>query len=248
MIYCLRKVKKGIDKVSIFNLTIKPHKEKKIMKTFTTLALTVIAFIAFAISANAAITFEDNFTVTTGGGDINYEYNNGVRQSGSAAPMEYAVWSDVPTALPYVTNAGPTADELYMPSDGSGWGNHSRWSPNYNFTESGDFSVEVVFNRTGGSSWKALNICKDNVLGSIFDGPGMTFMLLASGGYNIIDGGLNQEGVTGGFVFAELAYAVNPVLKVKFVVSQPDFSGSADALVSLFINDTDISPPFLSCF
>ena len=207
------------------------------MKHLAKISLTVIAVIAFAISANAAITFEDNYTIITGGGGINYEYNNGVRQSGSAAPMQYVEWSDVPIALPYVTNAGPTAGELYMPSDGSGWGNHSRWSPNYNFTESGNFSVEIIFNRTGSDSWKALNICKDNVLGSIFDGPGMTFMLLANGGYNIIDGGLNQEGVTGSFTFAELSYASNPVVKVKFVVSQPDFSGSDDALVALFIND-----------
>ncbi len=207
------------------------------MKTLTKLTLSLLAVIALAISANAAITFEDNYTVTSGGGDINYEYNNGVRQSGSASPMQYVTWADNPIALPYVTNAGPTAGELYMPSDGSGWAVQSRWSPNYNFTESGDFSVEVTFNRTGDADWKALNICKDNVLGSIFDGPGMTFMFYPDGHYNIVDGGLNQEGVTGTFSFAELSYASSPVLKVKFVVSQPDFSGSADALVALFIND-----------
>ena len=206
------------------------------MKHLTNLTLSLLAVIALAISANAAITFEDNYTVTTGGGGINYEYNNGVRQSGLAAPVQYIVWSDVPTALPYVTNTGPTAGELYMPSDGSSWGNHSRWSPNYNFTESGDFSVEIIFNRTGDASWKALSICKENVLDGIFSSPGMSIMFFPNGSYTTMDGD-HDHGIIGNFQFAELSYASSPVLKIKFVVSQLDFNGSTDALVALFIND-----------
>ena len=41
---------------------------------------------------------------------------------------------------------------------------------------------------------------------------------------------------TGNFYFADLNYDSNPTLKVKIMVSQPDFNGNNEAQIALFIN------------
>jgi len=40
----------------------------------------------------AATVFEDTFTVTGGGGDVNYNYSESGRQTGSATPIDYVWW------------------------------------------------------------------------------------------------------------------------------------------------------------
>jgi len=205
------------------------------MKTFAKLALIVLTIIAIAVSAKTTPIFDDSFDVTSPG-DINHEYNGG-RQTGTATPTAYDVWADAAQYAPYVTNAGPNAGQCYMPSDGTAWGSHSIFSPIHNFTESGNFSVEVEFYRSGENSWKSFNVCKDTTLNNLWNGPGFGFMFYPAGTYNFYDG-WNDNHPTGGFNFAELTYSSNPVLKVKYVVSQPGgFPPTSDAHVALFIND-----------
>ena len=48
------------------------------MKKITKLSLTALAIIALAVSVNAATYFSDNYTITNGSGDANYELNNGI--------------------------------------------------------------------------------------------------------------------------------------------------------------------------
>ena len=64
----------------------------------------------FAMQVMAAQTvFQDNFTVT-GGGDVNFQYENIGRQTGAEAPANY-YHSNGPST---VTNAGANAGECKM--------------------------------------------------------------------------------------------------------------------------------------
>jgi hypothetical protein len=46
-----------------------------------------------------------------------------------------------------VTNAGPDAENLFLPAGGAG-GASAIIGPNYNFNGSGDYSIEVQFENT----------------------------------------------------------------------------------------------------
>jgi len=185
----------------------------------------------------ATTIFEDTFEVTGGGGDANYQYDSGTRQSGTAANLSYGWWFSTNIAIGYVTNAGPTAGLLFLPEGASGNGLGGSIAPNYNFTDSGDFSIEVEFHQTGLNDWTALNFGKNGLLDNLWDDPGMGFMFYPNGTYIIYDH-WHDNHPTGTFTFAELAYTSNPVLKVKITVSQPGgFPPTGDAKIALFIND-----------
>jgi len=71
------------------------------------ITITIVLF-SFVYSSTAQILFFDDFNVTNGGGDINYQYE--VRQSGAWAPIQW--WSL--NQRTYVTNAGDRAGLLYV--------------------------------------------------------------------------------------------------------------------------------------
>jgi len=181
--------------------------------------------------------FEDNFNVTGGGGDANYQYNSGTRQSGTVGNITYGWWFSTNIAVGYVTNAGPHEGQLFLPEGGPANGLGGTIAPDYNFTDAGAFSIEMEFHQTGSNDWTALNFGKNGLLDNLWNDPGMGFMFYPNGYYNVYDHWQDNH-PTGGFMFAELAATSNPVLKVRITVSQPGgFPPTGDAKVALFIND-----------
>jgi len=190
-----------------------------------TFAFLLIIFACSKISAETIL--YDDFTVTISG-DVNTELD---RQTGSAAPISYAAANGPST----VTNAGPYAGTCFMHGDPV----PSYLSPLALFKESGQFSVEYEIDRVHGidtNKWDAFSFGTD----SHFNYPheagtnGLELLLWEHGFYNIY---INNNVSTGNFGFVELQSSSNSNLKIKFVVSQPDFGTPGDALISLFIND-----------
>ena len=177
--------------------------------------------------SNAETIFMDNFNVTIDGGDVNYQNDAPGRQSGTViTPINYSWWTIGGTA-PYVTNAGPYAGKCRIEHDVA-------MSPNHNFIESGDFSIEYELTRlTNGGDWSSIQFGKNYYHLAPWSDPGMS-VIIGDGNYQFWDTG---AGATGHFFFAELAVNSNPTLKIRAQVSQPDFGGTNDAHVALFIND-----------
>ena len=133
---------------------------KKTTNFFSLLA--VVAFILLQTS-RADIIFSDNFNITDGGGDINYQIGAEGRQSGSITPLDYVHWFSTNIVYTLVTNAGPTAGKLeYYAGDVLG-DPYGTFSPNHNFTESGDFSIEYEIERISDvANWSSLEFGKDS--------------------------------------------------------------------------------------
>ncbi len=192
------------------------------------LILSTIAVLAFTV--NAATLFDDTFTVS-GGGDINFEHNAAGRQFGSAAPLSY----NQPEVGFTVTNGGPNAGKANVIT---GAGQVRYLNLNHNFTESGNFSVEYELTRLNSPDspyWGSMAIGTD----AVYQYPhnvgvnGLEirlwnhgFMWVSLNGVRILD-----------IQYPELTVASNQTLKLKLVVSQPDFSGAEDAQIAMFIND-----------
>jgi len=196
------------------------------------LSLFLFATTILTFTLNAAVLFNDTFTVS-GGGDVNFEYST--RQSGTAAPISYQVANGPIT----VTNAGPNAGKLNVLS---GAGNLSYWNlANHNFTESGNFSIECEVERLDGADsfhWFEVSIGCNGAWMNPEDNPafpGFSVRLWEQGQLVTYTNGnatplINQA-------FDELKVSVNQKIKVKIVVSQADFSGAGDARIALFVND-----------
>lgn len=199
------------------------------MKRFTLLMMATCLCASSALFAATA--FEDTFTVT-GGGDINYNYNEAGRQTGSQAPAPYGLWHNAASEPTLVTNAGPTAGKLHISLlDGT-----ETWvgGPNTNFTDSGDFSAEIEFTRLNDlNNWISLAVGKGSVPASPWVTPGVDIIIYPNGSYTIFVDGVASSS----YSFTELTYASSPTLKIKFVASQDAFPPTTDAQVSLFIND-----------
>ncbi len=114
-------------------------------------------------------------------------------------------------------------------------------SPYHNFIESSDFSIEYEITRFPGSDktqWNVFSFGTDDsfkIPHDISNGTnhGMEIVMFEHGWYHVYVDNI----ATGNFYFPELHCDFNPTLKVKIIVSQPDFTGSADAQVALFINE-----------
>jgi len=193
------------------------------MKKLTTiLAILTTSLLTFA---HAELLLQDTFNVTGPGGDENYELSE--RQSGTLAPLTYSV-SAVDKI--HVTNAGPSAGKCRI-TDGSG--TYTMLSPDYNFNESGNFSVEFELTHNT-SSDKSLDI-----------GFGQQHTLqwpigVGTKGFAIRfwDNGLYTtyvEGIRTGWF--NVAQSLSYPIKIKIVVSQSVFPPTNDAQVAFFIND-----------
>ena len=112
------------------------------MKKLTQITLTVLAVFVLAVSANATTYFSDNYTVTNGGGEVDYQYNNGIRQSGTLAPANYhsdVIWDTSHHA--FVTNAGTDAGQCNIHPGG--------FSPIVDLIGSGNCVIEFNMTRFG---------------------------------------------------------------------------------------------------
>ena len=190
------------------------------------LSLTLLAVASLVFTVNATTLFDDPYTVS-GGGDINFEY--ATRQSGTAAPVSY----NQPEVGFTVTNAGPNAGKANVIA---GAGQVRYLNLAHNFTESGNFSVEYEFTRLGPENpwWGSIAIGTDGVYQYPHQGAAGLEIRLWNIGYLWV----TLNGVTLlDKQFPELTVSSNQTLKVKLVVSQPDFSGSGDGQIAMFIND-----------
>ncbi|RLD10000.1 MAG: hypothetical protein DRI44_07170, partial [Chlamydiae bacterium] len=195
------------------------------MKKLSLILLTVASLV---FTVNAATLFNDPYTVS-GGGDINFEYT--ARQSGTEAPIIYTQ-SDGFT----VTNIGPKAGKANVITTGH---DPKYLCPDHNFTESGDFSVECDITRNGsdGDGWVTMGIGLD----AVKDDPeqsgvsGLKVKFWDDGGLQVyLDGYKIYQSPS---ALNGLKTSVSPTLKVKLVVSQPDFSGSGDGYIAMFVNN-----------
>jgi len=193
------------------------------------LNLTIVSILVFLIFLTctkvlAATIFEDTFTVT-GGGDINYNYSESGRQTGIDAPLQYSS-----SGITIVTNAGATAGKLTAIGDPS-----CTFSPDKNFTDYGNFSIQYEITRLGSGNWASVEFGHDAQNTAPWSpSGGMSIRFEENGSYVVQDG---WPASTGSFTFSELTFASSPTLKVKIVVSQPGFPAGGDAHIALFINE-----------
>ena len=193
------------------------------------LSLTLLTVATLVFTVSATTLFEDPYTVS-GGGDANFEYT--IRQSGAAAPVPYGMANGPFT----VTNAGPNAGKLNILA-GIGVVSHLNIA-SHNFTESGDFSVEVEIDRIDGvDNTHSAQICIGTDGAWLWPeggNPGLTVRIYQQGHLKVY---LNNGTALINDNFNDLKVSVNQKIKVRIVVSQVDFAGSGDGQIALFIND-----------
>ncbi|MDH7502688.1 MAG: DUF642 domain-containing protein [Verrucomicrobiota bacterium] len=192
------------------------------------LAASVAMACVSVAQVNPEIILRDTFNVSSATTDINFECNS--RQTGSAAPVTY-------TASVAGTPEGLI--ELGMP-EAAGWlriTSTAVLSPNHNFVEGGDFTIEFDLdpgiNDPGGplsGDWCAI------VFGASTQGPfvnasdGMGILFRNSGDIQVFDGTTAVYGGNGG-----LAIPTDRPFHVKIQVSTANFRGSP-ANVKMFID------------
>jgi len=177
---------------------------------------------------SAELIFEDNFNIPSGGGDVNYELYASGRQSGSAGSISWNWWSG--GATPYVTNAGAFAGTCFVPPGAS----VCAVTPEYNFVDSPNFTIEFDLIRTAEDPTKSFSIQfgKQWYHQAPNTSNGFSIMFFQNGVYTTYE----SVNWTGWFSKAELSYSSNATLKIKICVSQPDFGGTNDAKIAMFIN------------
>jgi len=189
------------------------------MKKLTQLTLTVFTVLVLAISINAEVYFADNYTVTDCGGDADYQIDNGVRQSGTMSPTNYAGAS-----CGTVTNAGPHAGTCSM-TDWTGI------SPNEMYTNnSGNLIYEFDIERFS-TDWTAFAFGKDYLQDWHHIRSGMGIAFTAVNTYEIKD--RTTQPYTGFCSEMGLSNAYN----VKIVFAQDSYPASGDTRVAIFVNN-----------
>jgi len=172
--------------------------------------------------------FKDKFYVL-GSGNVNFMYDMISRQTGNTAPCLYH-WANGPST---VTHSGPNAGKCHM--DGSAA--PAYLSPFNNFNESGNFILQYDLTRIPNGNtqqWDLVAFGTDGAFKIPHEGNahGFEVVFFEHGWYHVYANNI----ITANFYFSELEYGNNPTLKIKFIVSQNDFSGSGDAKIAMFIN------------
>ncbi|RLA38868.1 MAG: hypothetical protein DRQ64_08060 [Gammaproteobacteria bacterium] len=198
------------------------------MKKLTKSILTLLAVISLTITANAETFFSDNFTITNGGGEVNYEYNNGIRQSGTLTPVTYhsdIVWD--PTHHALVTNAGDNAGQCNIHPGG--------FSPLVDLIGDGNCVIEFDMMRFG-TEWMGVSFARSTA-GEWHPsaGPGMGLALTAVNTYEIKD----HADQVGSFACPELN--TNTQYKVRIVMGQDGIPASGDSRVAIFVNNVPLA-------
>ena len=191
------------------------------MKKPTQLTLTLLAVIALTVSANAETYFADNYTITNGSGDANYEYNNGIRQSGTYSPLDYAGAADGT-----VSDSGAHAGKCSMI-------NWNGVSPNRMFIDSGNLVYEFEVERFS-TDWTAFAFGKDYLLDWHHIRSGMGIAFTAVSHYEIKD--RYAQVYDGECAEMGLSNAYN----VKIVVGQEGIPAAGDAHVAIFVNNVPL--------
>ncbi len=192
------------------------------LKLFASITILLIALL-FPQKNYAEVWISDNFNVTSGGGDLNYD-NYGGRQSGTYAPLDYNISGNLPT----VTNAGPFAGKCNMDGVGSTDPIPGSWIgfPD-NFVDSHSYTVEYELDHYSGGpgQWFGMNIAKD-IVTLPNDGVGMGLEFFNDGSYMFFV----YTNTTANFPAGTLTYPI----KIKVCIKQNGVGD--DALISMFVN------------
>jgi len=188
------------------------------MKKLTQITLTVLAVLALTVSVNAVTYFSDNYTVT-GSGDADYQYADGVRQSGTMAPTNYAG-----AAAGAVSDSGDYAGLCHM-TDWTGI------TPNEMYTNgAGNLVMEFDVTRYN-TDWTAFGFGKVFLQDWHHIRAGMGIAFTAVNSYEIKDNYVQTY--TGTCADMGLSNSYN----VKIVYAQPDYSTYGDVHVAIFVNN-----------
>ena len=197
--------------------------------------LIVITLVLFLIPkiCFAEVWLSDNFNVSSGGGDLNYDIGGG-RQSGIYAPYLYNISGELPT----VTNAGIYAGKCKMDGVGSVDPIPGSWVGfSDNMIDSHSYTVEYELNHYSGGpgQWFGMDIGKD-IVTLPNDGVGMGLEFFNDGSYLFFV----YTNTMASFPAATLTYPV----KIKVCVKQAGVG--QDALISMFVNDNafPVEQPF----
>ena len=159
-------------------LTNKTNNLKNLMKKNINLSV-ALAAILFVTFASAEITFQDTFNYVTTVGDINTEYDAAGRQTGPLAPLDYSIGA-LPQSVCEVGIAALNPNKLTLT-------NLVSVCPNYNFTDSDDFTIEFdLFGLSSG--WLGLMFGASSPGQFPTTSDGMSILLQQSGAYQIWNG------------------------------------------------------------
>ncbi len=188
------------------------------MKKLTKLTLTLLAVISLTITANAVTYFSDNYTVT-GSGDADYQYADGVRQSGTMSPTNY-----IAATAGAVSDSGDYAGLCHME-------NWDGISPNEMYTNSAGklvYEFDIIRYTT---DWTAFAFGKDFLQDWHHIRSGMGIAFTAVNSYETKD--RDVQPYMG--VCSEMG--LSNAYHVTIVIAQDGFPTPGDAYVAIFVNN-----------
>ncbi len=170
------------------------------------------------ILTSGTIYLSDDFNISSGGGNINFD-NSGGRQTGILAPTDYLFSCDI-----FVNNSGTYAAKCRMLSQDQ----PSLFSLNQTLTNSHDFEIELEFSHQtlNSNTWFGICFGKDLPMWEPWKPSGMSVIFRDNGVYTFFDD--NDE-------IGNANYPMAYPVKVRICVSQFDYGDNA--LVSMFLND-----------
>ena len=203
------------------------------MKTLTKIIAVLSVLLLTGIS-NAETIFGDNFNITSGGGNINYQSDTPGRQTGNITlPLNYSLHTDGSGnyGIAAVTNDGPYAGKCIIDPNKSLYG--IAMSPEYDFNANSNITISYELTRTETNGWCSIQFGKTYYSSAPWSSPGMSF-IMGDGVYQIWDhwAADGTLGATAVYSFAELLYESNETVKITICISQLD-----NTYMSLFIND-----------
>src|SRR5688572_3449254 len=185
-------------------------------------------------TGSTEVVFQDTFNTSAGSWDVNFE--NNLRQTGTAAPLTYTE--------PAANAAGGAADEFTTVNDmapgqlsiqnvGTGV------SPNYNFIDGPEFTIEFDVTPgadfpAGSDNWASIAFGASSRNAFVNGGDGMGILFRNDGRIEVWDGGTRVTGSS-----FENAFTVAP-LRVKIDAITSDFHGGSPATVRMSVNGTPV--------
>ncbi len=234
------------------------------MKRLFIVLMTTTVIIACAASLQAQVLFSDNFDIDSYSYDINQDYDAGVRQAGTLAPM---TWSNRPEnnpGQPYVGHViihhpwcGSTLeffvyDKRWPDYYGGPYENYTWGSPNHNFTDSGSLNIDVDVDPLGPNSTDATDthfaaiIFGTDVQGTYAVPTGGNYETATSPGMSFWmkdDGRWSVQGDTGSIasgVVANPKPGADLFYHVTVQITTAGFGTGADALVNILVDGASV--------
>ena len=207
--------------------------------------LTYAAVLLLASSARAQLLFSDNFNVDANSNDVNFEYNNGTRQSGTLAPSQYTSTAASGEDFEHQVGNSSAPNVLLLAANSQGSGSVSN-NQNFNVavpTLQISYSISPAATDSNGdpvtlTSWGSIEFgtsvqnpfVADNNAGQI------GFLYRGNGGYQLFQQGTLISSADSGFGSGSGSFT-HITLTITATDGVSAFDGN-DALVSLSIGGT----------